>query len=349
MSNPLTAAAVLSALRAEGVTVVEVGDWRTHNREGHGAWGPVNGVVVHHTVTSGTANSVAICRDGYAGLPGPLCHGVIDKQGTVHLVGWGRTNHAGSGDGDVLQAVIAERATLPAPNENDTDGNVHFYGFECINLGDGIDPWPAVQLEAMVRASAALCRAHGWSAASVIGHKEWTNTKTDPRGFAMADFRARVAARLAKAPSTTPAPAPSTPTAPAQEADVAAAPMMLSESNPTDAELPSGEWVGLAFADPVVHSGPRLHQTLVHVTLAEDTPASAAVEGRFYLTDTAGRNPSAYQVVGPRYGGGGHQFSLSGTVPAGKHLRFQLRVTTLDGGPVNLLHRTASGPYWATS
>ena len=116
MATPLTASAFLTALKAEGVKVVEVGDWRTHNRAGHGAWGPVNGVMVHHTVTKGTANTVSICRDGYTALPGPLCHGVIDKQGVVHLVGYGRANHAGSGDGDVLAAVIAEKA-LPAVNE----------------------------------------------------------------------------------------------------------------------------------------------------------------------------------------------------------------------------------------
>ncbi|TQJ55035.1 peptidoglycan-binding protein [Streptomyces sp. SLBN-115] len=203
MANPLSADALVSALRAEGVTVVEHSGWRTNNRNHKGSWGPVNGVIVHHTVTSGTGNSVSLCFDGHSALPGPLCHGVIAKDGTVHLVGNGRANHAGSGDGDVLKAVIAEKA-LPAPNERDTDGNVHFYGFECVNLGDGKDPWPTVQLEAMVRASAALCRAHGWSAASVIGHKEWTSTKIDPRGFTMADFRARVATRLGKptAPST---------------------------------------------------------------------------------------------------------------------------------------------------
>ncbi|MEU5664770.1 hypothetical protein [Streptomyces longwoodensis] len=154
---------------------------------------------------------------------------------------------------------------------------------------------------------------------------------------------------LAKGGTQTPAQptSPASPTAPAlEETDM---PMMLSESNPNDVELPSGEWVGLAIADAVLHSGPRLHDTLVHVTLADNTPTDARVEGRFYLTDTAGNNPSAYQVIGPRRGGGGHQFALSGTVPANRHLRFQLRVTTSDDSPVQLLHRTASGPYWATS
>jgi hypothetical protein len=195
MAAPMTAAQFAAVLRAEGVTVVEVGDWETHNRNSKGAWGPVNGVMIHHTVTSGSARTVAICRDGYTALPGPLCHGVITKDGRVHLVGYGRTNHAGSGDPDVLAAVIAERA-LPADNEATTDGNRHFYGFECENLGDGKDPWPAAQLLAIEKVSAAICRHHGWSEKSVIGHLEWQPGKVDPRGFTMASMRGRIAARL---------------------------------------------------------------------------------------------------------------------------------------------------------
>ncbi|MCX4698633.1 peptidoglycan-binding protein [Streptomyces sp. NBC_01373] len=206
MATPLSADALVSALRAEGVTVVEHPGWRTNNRNHKGSWGPVNGVIIHHTVTSGTAATVNLCFNGRSDLPGPLCHGVIAKDGTVHLVGNGRANHAGSGDGDVLNAVVTERTPLPSPNENDTDGNVHFYGFECVNLGDGKDPWPEAQLDATARAAAALCRAHGWSAGSVIGHKEWTSAKIDPRGFTMTDFRARVTTRLGKKPTSAPRP-----------------------------------------------------------------------------------------------------------------------------------------------
>ncbi|NYI03769.1 hypothetical protein FHU37_000712 [Allostreptomyces psammosilenae] len=195
MATPLTANAFLSALRAEGLTVVEVGDWRNHNRNHVGPWGPVHGVMIHHTVTSGSTATVNLCRDGRPDLPGPLCHGVITKDGRVHLVGYGRANHAGPGDPDVLQAVIDE-GPLPPANEATEDGNARFYGFECENLGDGEDPWPAVQLEAVERAAAAVCRAHGWGAASVIGHLEWKPQKIDPRGFTMADMRARIAGHL---------------------------------------------------------------------------------------------------------------------------------------------------------
>ncbi|MCF2130102.1 N-acetylmuramoyl-L-alanine amidase [Strepomyces sp. STD 3.1] len=195
MSNPMSANSFLAALVAEGLDVVQVGDWRDHNRNHKGPWGPVNGVMIHHTVTKGAARTVDICRKGYAGLPGPLCHGVITKDGRVHLVGYGRANHAGLGDDDVLRAVIGEKG-LPADNEANTDGNRHFYGFECENLGDGDDPWPAVQLEAIERAAAAVCRHHGWNERSVIGHLEWQPGKVDPRGFTMASMRSRIGGRL---------------------------------------------------------------------------------------------------------------------------------------------------------
>ncbi|MDX3067869.1 peptidoglycan-binding protein [Streptomyces sp. ND04-05B] len=207
MAAPLSAAAFLAALRAEGVRVVETSGWRTRNRNSKGAWGPVHGVMIHHTVTKGTATTVALCRDGHSALPGPLCHGVITKDGTVHLVGYGRTNHAGLGDGDVLAAVIAERP-LPADNQANTDGNRHFYGFECENLGDGQDPWPAAQLEAIEKAAAAICRLHDWDQRSVIGHLEWQPGKVDPRGFGMDWMRGRIGTRLAGTPAPPPKPKP---------------------------------------------------------------------------------------------------------------------------------------------
>ncbi len=195
MASPMSASKLLKALKAEGLTVVEVGDWREHNRNAKGAWGPVNGVMIHHTATKGSASTVKLCRTGYEGLPGPLCHGVITKDGRVHLIGYGRANHAGLGDDDVLRAVIAEKA-LPKDNEANTDGNARFYGFECENLGDGDDPWPEAQLEAIEKAAAAICRHHGWNERSVIGHLEWQPGKVDPRGFTMKSMRERVRDRL---------------------------------------------------------------------------------------------------------------------------------------------------------
>ncbi|CAM5468983.1 peptidoglycan-binding protein [Streptomyces aurantiogriseus] len=204
MAKPLSADQFLAVLKRSGVRVVEHGNWRTHNRNHKGAWGPVHGVMVHHTGPHATESAmVELCRTGYTSLPGPLCHGVIDRSGTVHLVGYGRANHAGSGDDDVLEAVIAEKPLTP-DNEANTDGNSHFYGFECINTGGG-QTWPEVQLDAMHKVSAALCQAHGWSERSVIGHKEWQPGKPDPAGISMDGFRTAVAKYLdGKPPSSTP-------------------------------------------------------------------------------------------------------------------------------------------------
>jgi hypothetical protein len=195
MATPLSASRLVKILRDEGLTVHEVRTWRTHHRNSKGAWGPINGVMIHHTVTEGTDGSVKLCYEGRSDLPGPLCHGVIDKKGEVHLVGNGRANHAGLGDGDVLRAVVVERK-LPHDDQADTDGNRHFYGFECINLGNGNDPWPEAQLLAIEKVSAAICRAYGWTQRSVIGHLEWQPGKVDPRGFSMDTMRDRIGKRL---------------------------------------------------------------------------------------------------------------------------------------------------------
>jgi N-acetylmuramoyl-L-alanine amidase len=212
VATPLSADKMVSALRAEGVRVQEYRSWRTHNRNHKGAWGGVNGVMIHHTVTRDDDSSVALCYNGHSALPGPLCHAVGRNDGTVTLVSNGRANHAGMGDDDVLRAVINE--TLPPPaNEANTDGNARFYGIELVNMGDGVDRYTPAQYDAAVRWAAAICRAHGWSAKSVIGHKEWQPGKIDPRGpvdgkgpFDMDVFRSRVQVRLNSGPSTLPAP-----------------------------------------------------------------------------------------------------------------------------------------------
>jgi hypothetical protein len=204
MAAPLAADRLLAALRAEGCTVREVRSWRTHNRNHAGAWGPVHGVMVHHTATGPGVDVVDLIYDGHSTLPGPLATGCITKDGTVHLTANGRANHAGGGDPDVLTAVVEESyGDYPPPTHEHqgspgaVDGNSRFYGWECANKGDGTDPWPRVQYVAIVKATAAVCRAHGWSTKSAIGHLEWSDWKPDPRGFDMKDFRRDLAACLA--------------------------------------------------------------------------------------------------------------------------------------------------------
>lgn len=61
MATPLSASKLVRALRDEGPEVREHRGWRTHNRSHKGPWGPVNGVMIHHTVTRGTGHTVELC------------------------------------------------------------------------------------------------------------------------------------------------------------------------------------------------------------------------------------------------------------------------------------------------
>ncbi|MDG9703827.1 N-acetylmuramoyl-L-alanine amidase [Streptomyces sp. DH37] len=311
MATPIGASALVAALRREGLRVVEVGNWRTHNRNHVGAWGPVHGVAIHHTVTSGAAHSVELCRRGYSTLPGPLCHGVITKDGTVHLIGHGRTNHAGAGDGDVLRAVINE-APLPPDNAMDTDGNRHFYGFECENLGDGRDPWPAAQLDAIERASAALCRHHGWTERSVIGHLEWQPGKVDPRGFSMHWMRERIAERLDHAPGWTRGETAAAPAAGETEDEM---PEYLSIGQTKGLALPPGRWVPLpwdtewsdtgdvhAKGSQIVLAGPASYAGDLRLRVAE-LPAGAELQARIQLDRADGDRSDLPWDEAPATGG----------------------------------------------
>lgn len=213
MATPMTPAQLLAQLKKFGIRYAEYKDWATHNRNHVGKWGPVHGFMVHHT-GSDAKDQRELLYAGVSGLPGPLCQFGLAQDGTVHLVGWGRANHAGLGDDDVLAAVINETA-LPVDDESNTDGNARFYGVEIWYSGS--HPMTSAQYVALRKLAAAICDFHGWSEASVIGHGEWGSPgKWDP-GFApgkmmdMGKVRADVAVTIAASKPVEPAPAPIAP------------------------------------------------------------------------------------------------------------------------------------------
>ncbi|MFJ9671306.1 N-acetylmuramoyl-L-alanine amidase [Streptomyces sp. NPDC101221] len=347
MATPLSANSIVRVLEAEGVHVVEYRSWRTHDRNHKGAWGPVHGVMIHHTVSSGEASSVALCYDGHASLPGPLCHAVGGKSGKVYLVSAGRANHAGSGDDDVLRAVINETA-LPADNEANTDGNRHFYGFEIVNLGNGRDEYPAVQYDAAVRWAAALCRAHGWGAASVIGHKEWQPGKIDPHGpvegrgqFDMNAFRRDVAERL-KHPASWSA-GSSTPTV--QEDDV---PHAIGRYDTTDRTIVPRKWTTLSIDGVDLLTGATHYQAMAHIQAV--VPPGSTLQGRFYH-----QRPDGSRWTGPlieRIGTDGSTFAdfhNSGSVVNTEKVRFEFIYYPADSDDQKSITITTAycrGLYW---
>lgn len=216
MATPMTADQFVEALKNEGLTVLEHSDWRTHNRAVSGRpFGPMRGVMIHHT--GGTAPSdLSIVWGGRPDLPGPCAHCYMSHSGIVTMTGNGRANHAGGGDPQVLEEVAEEsygKQHSPSRYHDGSsgaaDGNQYFYGLEVSNTGSKTDEYPASQYQAIVKWAAAICRFHGWTAKSVIGHKEWSNWKPDPV-YSMDQFRKDVQALLDKDPAK-----PEKPTAPA--------------------------------------------------------------------------------------------------------------------------------------
>ena len=192
MSDPISATRFQALVDDAGIPATFYDGWQTRNRgQRNDGWGRttrnptgVHGVLYHHTVTRDFTTTLRLVRDvgqPENEVPPPLYHGFVDKQGHLHVVGWGRVNHAGLGDLGVLNAVIRED-TVPAPVANTIDGNARFYGFAGINMGDMRDPWPAVQLETLAAVGAVICAEHGWTERSAIGHHQWQVGKVDPRG-----------------------------------------------------------------------------------------------------------------------------------------------------------------------
>ncbi len=351
MATPMTASQFLAALRAENVDAREYGDWRNHERDDETgkAFGPVNGVVIHHTVSN---NSLAFCYNGSASLPGPLCHTHLAKSGVASMLSAGRANHAGTFAQNAHDAVVNESSVHPYPDSAEpVDGNDHYYGIEIENWGNGTDVYPWVQYVAAVRWATAICRFHGWSHNSVIGHKEGTRRKVDPSGpveqpggneepFTMNQFRADVKAALALPAGVWPQTAP---VPPVEEDEV---PAFMHKRNPIDVTIEAARFTPLAFdAAGYLLQGPASPVLTVQVFLDKaTTPDDLLVEGRFFLTDLDEfvESRSAYMIQ-TRHGGGGHTFHHSVPVPAGRKLWFELapfQQATL------VTHREVSGPYW---
>lgn len=216
MATPMTSSQIVAQLKKWGLKYAEYRSWETHNRNHVGKWGPVNGFMVHHTGSDGK-DQRALLYDGISGLPGPLCQFGLAQDGTVHLIGWGRANHAGSGDPDVLNAVINENygANPPADNQSSVDGNARFYGVEIWYSGS--HAMTDAQYAALRKLAAAVCDFHKWSEKSVIGHGEWGSPgKWDPgissgKMMDMAKVRADIKSTLGGAKTPAPAPKPTTP------------------------------------------------------------------------------------------------------------------------------------------
>ncbi len=199
-STPMTADQWKRQLKKFGVPYRELATFKDPNSgrddETGLRFGPVHGGMIHHTGsdTPDITNRVLIAT-GRSDLPGPLAHCGLNDDGTVDLHTTGRANHAGGGDYKVLDAVITESyGDYPPPTHQhqgsplSVDGNDYFYGLESYYYKN-LTP---EAYASMVGWGAAICNFHGWSAKSMIGHKEWSDWKPDPNLVDMKVYRRAV-------------------------------------------------------------------------------------------------------------------------------------------------------------
>lgn len=168
--------------KAAGVPYVEVGPWRSHVRPG--TFRP-EGVMIHHTGSTGFASTLKVVRYGREDLAGPLCNIYVAK-GRCYIVSAGRANHAGAGSSVVLKEMRKNiPPTATARNRGLTDdfkgANGLFVGFEILGKGDNT-PIPEADWAVAAKAAAACLRnLHHPHKSHAIGHGEWTARKPDPR------------------------------------------------------------------------------------------------------------------------------------------------------------------------
>jgi hypothetical protein len=174
-----------------GLPVVKFDGWRTRTsraakKANNGKFEPI-GLIDHHTAPP---------------VPFPLdrltskCNiSIRNPDGAVCLLNAGWAHDSGFGDRLVLEAV---RSDAPPPPPSDTYktlkpdpvpgganpgilGNPFFIDIEVQHLGDA-SPLLEVMHQALIVTNAAICEFMRWDPQTrIIGHREWTRRKPDPK------------------------------------------------------------------------------------------------------------------------------------------------------------------------
>ncbi len=158
-------------------------------------------ILLHHTATGGSEDmpTLGLLKKGMPRLPAPISQLLIGRSGSIAVVSDGYSNHAGGGRKKVLVALQASRALVRddiAHKDDGAKGNRWLIGIEVENNGVG-EVYKLECLRSMQRTCAAICKAFGWSADKVIGHKEWSSRKVDPR-YNLDEQRDEIARLIAK-------------------------------------------------------------------------------------------------------------------------------------------------------
>lgn len=207
MSRVITGTELKAAFKKWNVPASYLSGFETRGRPSSLGWGDVKGIVIHHTASESQSDSYVnwLFKVGRSDLPAPLCHFATNKQGLTHVGALGRANHAGKGSSATLEKVKTEAYdgfNVELKGGYSVDGNRWFYGNEVMFGGVNGQDMTDAQYKAVVRFCAALCDFHGWTAKSVIGHREWSSSKIDPSYVKMYTLRRDVQALLDKGPSS---------------------------------------------------------------------------------------------------------------------------------------------------
>lgn len=167
-------------LRAAGLTVREHPGWR---QRGNDEWGPVQGIICHHTGGSRRSTDAGELRTlltGSNSAPAPIAQLYLSRSGVWTVVASGLCFHALDGWGGPCKGL----------------NNWHLLGVEAQHSG-GSEPWSDIQYRSYVTGVAALCKGLDLPPARVAGHREHQpGDKSDPT-FDMRRFRAAVTAAIA--------------------------------------------------------------------------------------------------------------------------------------------------------
>jgi len=187
-----------ATLRGAGITVVETSGWTGRS---HGSLPDKIKVVWHHDA-SPPGDSPGALNWMISNWSSSSAQVWIDRQGRWHLVGTGVAWHAGkvkSGMPDNFSSIGIE-----------TDHTVN-------------ESWPAAQLDALRRGTAAIFAKQNCAADWLHFHKticDPPGRKVDPDGLDLGTERATVAKMIGGGSPSTPTP-PTTPTPPKDDNDMA--------------------------------------------------------------------------------------------------------------------------------
>lgn len=206
MSRPMTAREYKRAMKKWKVPVVWYPGWASRGRPSYLGWSDIKGIIIHHTGSDSQARSYIdwLFTEGRAseGIPAPLAQVMTSMAGKVWVGALGRANHAGKGSTSTYNKVVSENYDgydkEIAPGPDGMDGNARYYGNEV--MFDGGQSMTDPQYRAVVLWCAAICDHYGWTALSIIGHREWSARKWDPGHTQMWKLRRDVQALLDAGP-----------------------------------------------------------------------------------------------------------------------------------------------------